>query len=188
MGWTYYHATKYKANGKVDVAKEVESLIDLRYKILKGSVVGNAYYMAVKDTETEKVTGYVVLFRQVRDAYNFGYKLISEEAGPCECDCPKSILDLLSETDSEWAMDWRRKCVIRSEIKARERSKIAELKKLPLNAVIEFYAEFTSNDGSVGKGDMVQLKKILYGGKEIWFDGKYRWKPSLISEHYAVGI
>ena len=30
--------------------------------------------------------------------------------GPCESECPAAILDELTETDSEYAVDWRARC------------------------------------------------------------------------------
>lgn len=30
--------------------------------------------------------------------------------GPCEANCPAAILDLLTATDHEHALDWRRRC------------------------------------------------------------------------------
>jgi hypothetical protein len=41
-----------------------------------------------------------------------------DESGPCETDCPAAILDLLTETDSEWAKQWRERCRKRLQRKA----------------------------------------------------------------------
>src|SRR3546814_16868355 len=35
---------------------------------------------------------------------------LTENAGPCEADCPAAILDLLSPTEHEHALDWRARC------------------------------------------------------------------------------
>jgi len=37
-------------------------------------------------------------------------KQMSEAEGPCACDCPERILDLLTSTDSDDAADWRARC------------------------------------------------------------------------------
>src|SRR3546814_2469904 len=35
---------------------------------------------------------------------------LTENMGPCEADCPAAILDLLSPTEHEYALDWRARC------------------------------------------------------------------------------
>jgi hypothetical protein len=35
---------------------------------------------------------------------------VSEPMGPCECDCPDAILDLLIPTDHQYAEEWRARC------------------------------------------------------------------------------
>ena len=45
-----------------------------------------------------------------REGYIFGYKDMSEDMGPCEAECPVAILDLLTPTDREYALNWRRRC------------------------------------------------------------------------------
>ncbi len=41
------------------------------------------------------------------DGHAFGYKDMSESMGPWEDGCPAKILDLLTPTTSEYALDWR---------------------------------------------------------------------------------
>ena len=188
MGWIYDQAIHYKRNGKIDVKAEIERKIDSEYRVLKSSVVGSAYYAAVQEPNGN-VSGHVVLFNTDGDgSFNFGTKFMDETMGPCYYDCPKSILNLLTETDNEEAKAWRIKCATRNAQKARERDKVKRLKNLPLNTVIEFDSPFTSRDGATKKGDMVQLLKIVYRGKEIWFDGKYKWYPSLIPENFYTSL
>lgn len=47
-----------------------------------------------------------------------------------QCDCPKSIINLLSETDDEWALEWRRRCL--------EQAAKPKLSSLPVGTVIEW--------------------------------------------------
>ena len=111
MGWTEYHATHYK-NGKVDRKAECDGLWNENCKVLKSTMRGSTYYCALQTPEGD-VIGYVVLTSGTnrRDPYfNFGYKAMSETCGPFCYDCPKGILDLLTETDSENANIWRSKC------------------------------------------------------------------------------
>src|SRR3546814_12246736 len=41
---------------------------------------------------------------------HFGYKDMDEYVGPYEDSCPRHILDLLTPTDREHALDWRARC------------------------------------------------------------------------------
>lgn len=66
-----------------------------------------------------------------RDYLNFGYKDMDETMVPGECDCPKSIIALLTPTDNEYALLWRKRCLDTHSSKA-------HLAKLPIGAVIEF--------------------------------------------------
>lgn len=54
--------------------------------------------------------------------------------GPCYYDCPVSILNLLSETDSEYANSWRNKC---KENNKRKNSSDC-LNRLPIGTSIKF--------------------------------------------------
>ena len=112
MGWTSYHATHYK-NGKVDRKAECDSQFTFgTHKVLKSTMKGRVYYGAI-DTGNGNVVG-VVCLTSGQDRhdpyYNFSIKVIDETMGPCESECPKSILDLLTPTDSEFANAWRERC------------------------------------------------------------------------------
>lgn len=159
MGWTSYHADYYK-KGTVDRKAEcdayfMEGLNAGFYQVVKSAVVGSVYYAAVqtlkrysKETdgngeriiedipENERETWAAVFLTSVdmKDYYNFAYKDMSEDVGPCEDSCPASILKLLSPTDSEWALAWRERCRKRIE----EKKSPGALKNLPIGAVIRF--------------------------------------------------
>ena len=45
-----------------------------------------------------------------KDIYNFGYKDACDTMGPVQDDCPKAVLDLLTDTDNETANAWRTRC------------------------------------------------------------------------------
>lgn len=137
MGWTSYHATPTYKKGKVFIDRKaecdayfMEGLNRGFYKVLKSSMVGSTYYAAVmplkkcniKDENGECV--YVdiplddrIVFAAIfltsvdnKDYNNFAYKNMDETCGPCEDNCPKGILDLLTPIDSEYANDWRKRC------------------------------------------------------------------------------
>lgn len=170
MGWTSYHATHYK-KGTVDRKAEcdayfMEGLNAGYYRIVKSALIGSVYYAAVENLkrygekqpdgsrpiedvpEAERHTWAAVFLTSVdsRDYYNFAYKDMSEDMGPGECDCPASILSLLSPTDHEWAIEWRERC--RKHIE--EKKSPNALKNLPIGAVIRF---------SQRNGNVVELVK-----------------------------
>lgn len=85
--------------------------------MLKSAMKGSTYYAAVKSMvrygckdkngkdiyepiNDGKVCGYV--FLTAVEKGEFFYKDMSEFSGPAQCDCPKSIINLLSESDDEW--------------------------------------------------------------------------------------
>lgn len=124
MGWTSYHAKYYK-NGKVDRKRECDENLTWSNEkcistVLKSRMVGTTYYAAVKqhrlqDDGTWKDTVFAAITltsgQDRSDPYfNFACKDMSESMGPYECKCPKSILDLLTPTESKYALEWRRKC------------------------------------------------------------------------------
>ena len=201
MGWTSYHTTRYKANGDVDRKAECDGLWNGElYEVVKSTMVGKVYYAAITQTatiergstilipETERRTFGVVVLTSVdsKDYYNFGYKGMTESMGPGYYDCPKSILSLLTETDNEYALEWRRKCITKSDLKARGRAKTTRLKNVPLNSVIAFKSTFNNEFCGIHEGDEIKLIKKTFRNKEIWFDGMYRWKTSLISENFEI--
>ena len=131
MGWTSYHAYPTYKNGKryIDRKAECDKLFTndnhdsterkIDYEVLKSAMVGRTYYAAVKSTfcatkteleRSEVFAAVVVTSIDRRYYYNFMYNAMDETMGPCECKCPKSILDLLTPTENECAKDWRRRC------------------------------------------------------------------------------
>lgn len=123
MGWTSYNASCYK-NGKVDRKAECDYLNrdtlstngQYKFKLLKSAMVGSVYYAAIQCTSTYDMTNSkvfaVIYLTSVdnSDYYNFSYKDMDESCGPCQAKCPKSILNLLTPTDSEYANNWRKRC------------------------------------------------------------------------------
>ena len=102
VGSVYYGAIKYLKRWKVDE---------------KGNYIKDENGRDIVEnipTEEQKIVGYVVL-TSVRDNYWFGYKDMSEFGMPYYFDCPKGILKLLSETDNEYANEWRKECYKRAE-------------------------------------------------------------------------
>lgn len=159
MGWTSYHATHYKKNGTIDRKAEcdayfMDGLNAGHYRVVKSALVGSVYYAAIETLkkygerqpdgsrpyvdipETERETWAAVFLTSTdsRDYFNFSYKDMSEDMGPCEIDCPASILSLLSPTNSEYALAWRERCRENIEKKKDPHA----LKNLPVGSVITF--------------------------------------------------
>lgn len=150
MGWSFYHASHYKKDGyTVDRKAECDGLInDDNNVVIKSQMVGSVYYAAVRtvrevvrdengcavtdekgnyvrrdvDLLDQKVWAAVFKTGKEDDFYNFGYNDMDETCGPCECDCPRSILELLTPTDSKFANEWRERCYKSLEAKKMQKS------------------------------------------------------------------
>ena len=160
MGYIEYSATRFNQNGSVNRKAEcdgyfLESLNRDHYRVVKSAMRGSVYYGAItplrrpvigsdgKYLEDDKgwyvyenipqdeqeVVG-VVILTYVRDKKNFGYKVIDETCGPCYCDCPRAILDVLTSTNNAYAQEWRRKCY--------ENLTKPSIAKLPIGTEIQF--------------------------------------------------
>lgn len=160
MGWTSYPATHFYENGDINRKAEcdayfLESLNRGHYKVVRSTMRGSVYYgaisplrRAVKDDDgncvldangwylyedipasEQEIVG-VVMLTYVENKNTFGYKLIGETSGPNCRNCPTSILDLLTPTDSEWANEWRKDCYANA--------KKPKISKLPIGTEIKF--------------------------------------------------
>ena len=74
--------------------------------------------------------------------------------GPYESKCPKGIIDLLSPTESEYAKEWRKRCL--------DFAKTKSMRDLPVGAIFQF------EDYS---GKIVKLIKCApaYQFKTVWY-------------------
>lgn len=181
MGWTEYHATHYK-KGKVDRKAEcdayfMEGLNRGYYDVLKSSMVGSTYYAAVKqlkkcggkddkgeyiytDIPENEQQVFAVVFltsTNMKDYYNFAYKPMDETVGPYQYDCPKSILDLLTPTENEYANEWRKKCC---ENIAKKKDKNS-FGKLPVGTIIKVVMPYDT--------------KYFRAGQEVYLQKRARW-------------
>ncbi len=88
----------------------------------------------LKKTE-QPVVGIVIKTTvRMKEDLNFLYKWVSEDMGPADTYCPDNILDELSETDSDWAKNWRAECR-----KCNERKQ--KLSAMPVGAEIKVTCE-----------------------------------------------
>lgn len=134
MGWTYTH--KPKGQKILDFFKERWD--SEKIEILDCSTVKKVAYMAMRKKDTNEVFALVCLINYSREPmYNFGYKDMDETMGPCYYECPERILNLLTPTTFEYAIEWRKKCRERIEEKKR-RGKITKGATVVLNRPVKF--------------------------------------------------
>ena len=124
MGWTF----TYKPHGQ-----SVKEFFEQQFnydkpgpprsgKIIACHATWTTAYMAyeIKTPDSREVVALVCLLRHCpKSDYNFGYKDMDESMGPCEARCPKTILDLLTPTTIEYALEWRKRCQERIDKRAR---------------------------------------------------------------------
>ena len=119
MGWLYMKSLKGHSGPRQYLdAQFTWERADTISKVLRSALVGmRVYYAAVEHilsaTDAREVWAAVCLVQynpRDREGYIFGYKDIEESMGPHECDCPETILDLLTPTDRPYAQQWRARC------------------------------------------------------------------------------
>ena len=74
---------------------------------------------------------------------------LSESMGPYEANCPQTILDLLTATENEHALDWRRRCA--DNLKRRAR-------RLDDGDRVKVETPLTFTDGHVGQEFIVEKR------------------------------
>ena len=115
MGWTSVFLDR--GFSKTISSKKKKEFLDGEFsigddKILKSSMVGNTYYAALETTRrdtNERFVFALVVMTSVSGS-EFSFKEMDESMMPYQFECPVGILNLLSETDSEHANDWRNRC------------------------------------------------------------------------------
>ena len=157
MGWTSTHAIYYDHRGKIDRKKEIESDFSDGYSVVKSAMVGSVYYGAIRHGDA--VFGLVVLTStDKRDYFNFSYKMMDETEGPYYNRCPKSILDCLTPTDSEFANQWRARC--RENLT--KPTKAQRLNALPIGTEIAFEDASGGTHRYVKTAPQFQLKRPFW--------------------------
>lgn len=175
MGWTSLHQKPH------NVVKYLTEQWNPEFaEVLRAACVGfSTVYMAVRDKRTGLVFAAVYLTRYNRgDTYNFSYKDLDESSGPCECDCPESILQLLSPIEDfqrvygreyTYAREWREACWANVRKKKQARA-------LKDGVLISFASPISF--GSYGTHTTFYVRKdarkmVLYAAERLT-DGIYR--------------
>lgn len=118
MGWLFMYGLDghYGPRQYLD-AQLTHERATCNSRVLRSALVRmRVYYAAVESVSTDgkrDVWAAVCLVKynpRDREGLIFGYKDMSEDIGPCEAECPKEILDLLTPTESKWANEWRDRC------------------------------------------------------------------------------
>lgn len=148
MGWLYMNSLGGFSSPKAYLEDQFAYTNDARTsRILRSALVAmRTWYGACE--RIDKTTGAREVFAIVclvhynprsKDGHVFGFKDMTEHMGPCEASCPAAILDLLTPTGDEHALNWRERCR-----KAIEQSRRAVLQDGDL---IVFAQEITFTDG-----------------------------------------
>ena len=155
MGWLtmsrYHmggHATaKAYLDAQFTYSRDIDGVVK-GLKLLASSCPQNRTYYAAAQVMVDGVGGdvFAIVCKVIwnpksKTGEHFGYKDMDESMGPCEDNCPAHILDLLTSTDKEHALDWRRRCRANLERRAR---KIEDGDRIKLASALTF------TDGHVG--------------------------------------
>ena len=184
MGWTYYQATYYKRNNKIDRLAECRAEFGKQPSwatILKDSIVDNVYYAAMKSTDSNEIWALVVLTDT--GGSEFGYKDMDETMGPGYYDCPVGILKLLSPTDNAYAKEWRKNCYAAIEQK-RKGQKLARL--LDTAKTIRVTLPDTFQGKYYQPGETVELSRYTNGRWVDWTKRVAFHKKSVIEYGFTV--
>lgn len=118
MGWLYRDEdTEFRS--RLDIVKdELEFDCGNRScKVVYGTEKGSTVYCACKYTNKElgqEVVVATVVLTHIDNSstgYNFGTKIIDETAGPAQSEAPKKLIAMLSPTENEYALAWRKRCL-----------------------------------------------------------------------------
>ncbi len=203
MSWDYTRAIYWK-NGRIDRKAECDDRFtwkndDKKVSVVKSSMVGSTYYGAIKIEKAEETSVIGVVVMTSQDGYDIGMNVAEETCGPIKAECPKSILKLLTPTDSEYANKWRKRCWEYHEKKERAKKDKYSLKNLPVGTKIDFLAPFRTT--AAAEGEHVFLEKKVVSRKFVWdrksdshrlkekigwSDGYYTWPEKFIPDTYRV--
>jgi hypothetical protein len=158
MGWLFYH----RPPGQSDRDHFAPKLGDKR-EIVACATVHNVFYAAVRDLEDDyrkpgEVWAFIALLRRQRGEFNFGYKDMSETMGPVECNAPARVLDALTPTDNEYALEWREEC-------RKNLAKAEERKKVRRGSIIELPREL--GFGEAGEASLFEYQPE--NRRQIWW-------------------
>lgn len=134
MGWT----STYRAPGQTD-RDYFANWLGAGDEIVECATVKGAFYAAVR--RGEEVWCLVVLVHRNRSQdYNFTTKEMTDTMGPAVTDCPAKVLDALTPTDNQYALEWRADC--RKRLAQQEKAR-----QVRPGQVVKFAAPFSFTNG-----------------------------------------
>ncbi len=183
MGWTFMQS---RGRDRVDIIRELlnyETDAHIQ-KIIDYAVVGTTVYLLVRCTpkgvwepdatcinDADGSFRWIAIFltRKTRDAYDFGYKDMSENMGPVETRCPKRIIAGASPLrhpdpagEHNHAALWRQKCIDRRAAEAKRKAELVHGASIRLSQSINF------TDGYRGDYFKVEIDK-WFGRNRTYF-------------------
>ena len=174
MGWTSYPARYYR-NCTVDRKAECDHEVNCaneRYswEVVQSRMVGSTYYAAVRRTDIKTghnvtyATVFLTRIHKTNTGHDFFYKSMDESMMPYYFDCPKLILDLLTDTDNEDSLEWRRRCKERREQTRKLRS------DGPIRVMFPFEIRYNDGHTVLASGTEIELEKRLlpYRKQKCW--------------------
>lgn len=180
MGWNglTYMDLRYDKTGKLDRKKTMDDIYE--EVLVHSAMVGRFYYAALKSNNGSI---YAIVSITTLDKGEFSYKTMHENEGPYYYNCPNSVLKLLSPTNNEYALKWRKLCKETEKFKKKMRTHPYHIKfKVPYN--LGFYK----------KGDVIDLKYALSPVKiknkkgGYYTDGTYRFPSSILTVENVIFV
>ena len=108
MGWTYLHRDKGTSDRDFFLKDFDAGTVFHAW----GTVAGTFYAAVETPREPGKVWALVAMTNWApKDYFNFGFKDMSEDSGPYHCQAPLSVLNALTPTDNNYALEWRDRVV-----------------------------------------------------------------------------
>ncbi len=111
MGWDVTQVGRNISTKKF-LEHEIRREIGSNYELLalgqgKNQHGTKPFYAAFKRNCSGKV--FAVVYQTKRRNGSIAVKPVGEGEGPFYFDCPAKVFNLLTETDTEWALEWRSK-------------------------------------------------------------------------------
>lgn len=137
MGWLFLYECDTKASVREHILRDLTRTTEHGdSKVLKHRTVGNHLWVAYEGigAAEKKPMRAVILFLLGKSDGNWGYKDIDESMGPCEVDCPESIIKAVGPTEYKYAVEWRKKV---AEHHAAKKAKRNLFKQVRVGVVVE---------------------------------------------------
>jgi hypothetical protein len=153
MGWTL---TEHRPEGERHEDFFARELLCQKQEILASAHldgIGGTFYAAVREKRSGEVWAMVVLTTG-RAGSRFGWKEMEESQGPASCECPAHILDLLSPTTNEHALEWRSRC----------RARLRHLAGVIPGALVRFELDYLTPEGPCRSFVVVDPKQGHFRG------------------------